>query len=208
VNAVFPLDWRGGSLDAAIDDVEAWYAAHGLSPRFKMTDGAIAPPDLRATLIARGYTEAYPTLVMTMPARAVEPSGAVEFSDAMPAAFDAALQIMSRDASEYDERVNIARRAPQPASFAITQRGGEVASIGMTVVSEGLAGIFLMRTMPNARRQGLARIVLGALTNRAVALGAHTMFLQVDADNAPAIALYQSAGFATLTRYYFLKKAA
>ncbi|MEJ0060719.1 MAG: GNAT family N-acetyltransferase [Terricaulis sp.] len=208
VNAVFPLDWRGASLHAAIDDVEAWYAAHHLPPRFKMTDGAIAPDNLREALLERGYTEAYPTLVMTMPACAAETRADVDLSDAMPPAFDAALQAMSRDAAEYDERVIIARRAPQPRCFAIARRDNEVASIGMTVVSEALAGIFLMRTMPHARRQGLARLVLDALANRAKALGARTLFLQVDADNAPAIALYESAGFATLTRYYFLKKAA
>ena len=34
------------TLDAAITDVEAWYAARELPPRFKLTDGAFAPDDL------------------------------------------------------------------------------------------------------------------------------------------------------------------
>ena len=45
VNAVWPLSWTGNDVEGAIDNVEAWYAARGLPPRFKLTDSAFAPRD-------------------------------------------------------------------------------------------------------------------------------------------------------------------
>ena len=69
-----------------------------------------------------------------------------------------------------------------------------------------LAGIFLMRTAPEARRQGLARGILTALLARSAEWGVRTAFLQVEADNASAIALYKSEGFSALSTYRFWRK--
>mgnify|MGYP006969452270 CR=1 FL=1 len=33
VNAVWPLDWKGADVEAAIDRAEAWYEARNLPPR-------------------------------------------------------------------------------------------------------------------------------------------------------------------------------
>ncbi len=54
VNAAWPLTWTGDDIDAAIGDVEAWYAARNLPPRFKLTDNAFAPNDLPRCVSARG----------------------------------------------------------------------------------------------------------------------------------------------------------
>jgi GNAT superfamily N-acetyltransferase len=60
--------------------------------------------------------------------------------------------------------------------------------------------------MPEARRQGHAIQILRALTQWARDNGATDAFLQVDAGNAPAIALYECEGFTTLTTYRFWRK--
>lgn len=206
VNAVWPIEWTGSSLDAAIDDAEAWYAERGLPPRFKLTDGAYAPHTLPERLAQRGYECVMPTLIMTA---AVTPRAApshVIVSAHMPEAFDAALRDTAKNAAEYDERRNIAARAPAPTAFAVIERDGRAAAIGMSAASGDLAGIFLMRTAPAARRQGLARGVLAALLAQCAHWGARTAFLQVDADNAPAIALYERERFAALTTYRFWRK--
>lgn len=207
VNAVWPLDWKGVSLDDAIGDVEDWYAARNLPPRFKLTDGAIEPPELPDALARRGYEAVNPTLVMIAPVGQIEAPTDVEISATLPDEFDAALRETARDASEYDERHSIALRAPAPAAFAMVRREGRVAAIGMSAASGDFAGVFLMRTIPEARRQGLGRRVLAALQAHAARREMAGLFLQVDADNAPAIALYESAGFSALTTYRFWRKA-
>lgn len=206
VNAVWPLAWTGGDVPAAIKDAEAWYAARGLPPRFKLTDGAFAPDNLGRVLARRGYEPVMPTLVMTAPLTARDAPVEVALSAAMPSAFDAVIRETSKTESEYDERHSIAMRAPQPAAFATLERDGRIAAIGMIAAANGLAGVFLMRTAPHARRQGLARRILAALLAQAHRWRARTAFLQVDEDNTPAIALYESEGFTRLSTYRFWRK--
>jgi GNAT superfamily N-acetyltransferase len=222
VNAAWPIGWTGEvAVDDAIDAVEAWYSAHGLPPRFKLTGAAVAPDHLPDALARRGYAPTMHTLVMTMRLEAVTPflplkgggregvlrAHGVELSAAMAPAFDAVLVGSTPDPAELEERRSIALRAPKPATFAVLPIDGRAAAIGMSALADDLAGIFLMRTIPEARRQGCARRVLSALLGWAGAQGAANAFLQVEADNAAAVALYERAGFSALTSYRFWRKA-
>lgn len=209
VNAAWPLGWRGCDLDAAIADVEAWYAARGLPPRFKLTDGGFAPDALPERLAARGYEAVMPTLVMTRALPATSASHErVTIAPELPPLFDQALRESTKNADDLEERRSIARRLPEPAAFAVRETEGGAAAVGASAIAGALAGVFLMRTVPEARRQGHARHVLRALLAWARREGATYAFLQVDADNAPAIALYAREGFDTLTTYRFWRKRA
>ena len=206
VDAAWPLSWTGGDVDAAIDDVEAWYAARSLPPRFKLTDDAFAPAHLPDALARRGYEPVMPTLIMTAPlAPRAAPDG-VTLSAALSAIFDATIRETSKDDAEYDERLSIAQRAPPPAVFAAIEQAGRVVSIGMSAATGDYAGVFLMRTRPEARRQGHAQRILRALLSRAADWGARMAFLQVDADNTPAVTLYEREGFSRLATYRFWRR--
>jgi len=208
VNAVWPLNLPRGDVERAIDAAEDWYAARKLQPRFKLTDGATAPDDLAARLARRGYINAAPTLVML--ARLSGERGAydaVELAPAPPPAFDRALEASATSAPDLAERRGIAARVPSPAAFGSRAHDGRVAAVGACVVTDNLAGIYLMRTVPEARRQGHARHLLRALLHWAAKTqDAHWAFLQVDADNTPAISLYEREGFEALTTYQYWKK--
>jgi len=207
VNAVWPLDWNGGDVDAAIDRAEAWYAARNLPPRFKLTDGAFAPLDLPERLARRGYEAVMPTLVMTAELQAISQDfGGVTLSPTMPEAFDRALRESTKDPDDLEERRSIAQRLPRPCAFAVREHEGRALAVGASAVADALAGIFLMRTVPDARRQGHALHVLRALLAWAAQNGATSAFLQVDADNAPAVALYEREGFTRLAMYRFWRK--
>ncbi|ANP45189.1 GNAT family N-acetyltransferase [Candidatus Viadribacter manganicus] len=206
VNAAWPLDWRGGDLDAGIDDIEAWYVARNLPPRFKITEGACEPSNLSARLAERGYECVMPTLVMTAPVCAISPQEDVKLYTALPPAFDAVIRETSKDDAEYDERLSIALRAPQPAVFAVIEHEGRPVAIGMSAAAGELAGVFLMRTAPEARRRGLARRIFRALMARCSEWKVQTAFLQVEDNNANAIGLYESEGFTRLTSYSFWRK--
>jgi [ribosomal protein S18]-alanine N-acetyltransferase len=62
------------------------------------------------------------------------------------------------------------------------------------------AEVLTLATVPAARRQGLARAALVALTAGAARAGAVRMFLEVAEDNLAAIALYHSCGFLQVGR--------
>ncbi len=58
------------------------------------------------------------------------------------------------------------------------------------------AEVLTLATHPARRRHGLARTALAHFCASAAAAGAVSVFLEVAADNAAALALYHSAGFA------------
>jgi [ribosomal protein S18]-alanine N-acetyltransferase len=66
------------------------------------------------------------------------------------------------------------------------------------ILQETEAEILTLGVARAARRRGIGRVLLEDLFARARALGASGVVLEVAADNAPALALYESAGFRTV----------
>ncbi len=207
INACWPLGAPDREPEAALDAVEAWYAARGLPPRFKLTDGVTAPADLAEQLAARGYTATKETLVMLGPTGGKGDS-AVRVAKTPDAAFEAVFTATAGDPEDGRERIEALARIPAPARFARLDVDGAPAAIGASAIGGGYAGIFGMRTAPDHRRKGLARRVLRGLLAQATALGAEYAWLQVEADNAPAIALYADEGFAAAYRYRYWARQA
>jgi GNAT superfamily N-acetyltransferase len=92
---------------------------------------------------------------------------------------------------------------PPPAAFAIAELEGRAAGVGLAVCERGWSGVFCMATEPAARRRGVARAILRALTEWSRAQDASGLYLQVECDNAPARALYAAMGFARSHGYHF-----
>lgn len=202
INACWPLGAPDRNVDEAIAAVEAWLQTRGLPPRFKLTDGVFAPADLDHRLAARGYAPTKETLVMLGPTGG-QGSDLVVVSTTPDDAFEAVFTATAGDPEDGRERLETLRRIPAPARFARLDVDGGPAAIGASAISGDVAGIFGMRTAPAHRRQGLARLVLRALLAEASTLGAERAWLQVEADNAPAIALYADEGFEPAYRYRY-----
>lgn len=79
--------------------------------------------------------------------------------------------------------------------FLVAERDGQaVGYVGcQTVLDEGY--ITNVAVSPDARRQGIARALIVKLTDEARAAGLAFATLEVRVSNAPAIALYEGAGF-------------
>jgi ribosomal-protein-alanine N-acetyltransferase len=96
---------------------------------------------------------------------------------------------------------------PPPEAWSETVLAGLLAQPGCFGLLHPAGGMVLARTAgdeaeiltlavaPTARRRGIGAALLGATRDRAAARGATALFLEVAADNAPARALYASAGF-------------
>lgn len=77
--------------------------------------------------------------------------------------------------------------------------GGLLGWAGVMVVGDS-AEILTVGVVPDARRRGVARALIAALLDEAVRRGAREVFLEVRVDNAAALALYESEGFARVGR--------
>jgi ribosomal-protein-alanine N-acetyltransferase len=88
-----------------------------------------------------------------------------------------------------------------PGTFATGD--DRVVAMGRVILDE--AELLTIATHPGHRRLGLGRAALEAFESEARARGATIAHLEVAADNAPALALYESAGYARtgLRRGYY-----
>ncbi len=81
--------------------------------------------------------------------------------------------------------------SPLAKRHAVVRAGGRVVCTAQIAVDGELAGVFDVITAPDARRQGYATLACASLLSWAWQHGAHAAYLQVSADNAPAIASYR-----------------
>jgi predicted GNAT family acetyltransferase len=81
--------------------------------------------------------------------------------------------------------------------------GAGPVAIGRCVVDGAWAGFSAVEAVPEQRRRGLATLVMAALAARAAEEGAGGAYLQVEADNSAARALYDRLGFTTSHTYHY-----
>ncbi len=77
--------------------------------------------------------------------------------------------------------------------FCFIEETPDALAVGRVIVDE--AELLTIAVHPAQRKQGQGRALLARFLATARARGAQTAFLEVAADNAAAIALYQNAGF-------------
>jgi hypothetical protein len=90
--------------------------------------------------------------------------------------------------------------ADNVAAF-IAYLDGEPVSIAMTIVSHGVAGIYWVGSLEQARGRGLGRATTVAATNAGLALGADTASLQASPMGKP---IYAEMGYETIFDYRLL----
>nr|WP_324612904.1 GNAT family N-acetyltransferase [Streptomyces sp. SBT349] len=185
-----------------LDRIAAWYAARGLPARLQLGEGQ---ETLAAELDGRGWGADGHTMVRV--------AALAPLADRAP-----------------DERVNVGetlteewlrgwpRAGDAPATAARVLAGGPrvlfalvpgdagdagAAAVGRCVVDGRWAGYAAMRVDPAHRRTGLATAVMAELARAALVCGASAAYLQVEADNAAAGALYAGLGFVNHHAYHY-----
>jgi len=88
----------------------------------------------------------------------------------------------------------IAALLDSPGTLAL-QSSGDRKGFVMVRALAGEAEILTLAVAPEGRRQGQARALMQAAIVQALARQAETLFLEVAADNAAALGLYEGLGF-------------
>jgi GNAT superfamily N-acetyltransferase len=204
-NSVWPLEWRNEqTLDNMLERCAAFATTHAIPLAFKLADGGYAPTELPHRLAALGFAPSMETLVMTRPlATVTAPERDIALPLRLADDFANVLRKAAPSHEDYAERLSIIKRMREGSIFPLLRVDGEAAAIGIGAQSGTTAGLYAMRTAPNMRRRGLARDLVRSICAWAKANGATLAFLQVEADNAPAVALYESEGFTIAYRYHY-----
>jgi len=93
--------------------------------------------------------------------------------------------------------------APLALHALLARVDGRTIACCQVAIDDGLAGIYDMMTVDDCRGRGLGTAVLRALLQWAKERGAMHAFLQVNADNEAALAVYRRFGFATTYTYHY-----
>jgi GNAT superfamily N-acetyltransferase len=199
----------GSSLPLAgkIDYCEGVYARHGLPTLFRMTPFS-QPRELDRTLAERGY-EAFgetfvQTLVLDRPPEPPDHAGDVVVEAPDTEAFVTAVNSL-RNATRQQCEAHRERlvNSPLDKRYAVVRAAGRVVCTAQVAIEGPLVGIFDVITAPDARGKGYATLACASLLSWAWQHGANAAYLQVSADNAPAVAAYRKFGFATAYTYHY-----
>jgi GNAT superfamily N-acetyltransferase len=216
-NSVLPLGDPGMPFEAAVETVSAWYAERALPVKFQTVVGDA----LDARFAALGWGVTAEAIFRTGRLAAMRdrldgvPTDAVEVVDRVD---DAWMSLYRRTGGAVTPAVRHVIAGPPGTLFALIREPGtgKPIAIGRCALDLGagadpglgrrLAGFAAVEVAKSHRRQGLARMLMRALTDRALAAGAVTAWLQVEPDNAPARALYDSLGFSDHHRYHYRRE--
>jgi ribosomal protein S18 acetylase RimI-like enzyme len=186
-----------------------FYAAARLPAVFRMLPFS-QPAGLDRWLDDHGFLPFEPTRVLqTMLADGAKPAA----TDAAVALVEAtvwvplAAPLLGTEAEALPRLIERTASYLLPQAGALIRRDGEVVACGLVKVEGDHAGLFVVHTAPAWRGRGLGRAVVAALLAEARRRGATTAYLQVTADNAPALALYRHFGFSASHEYWYRARA-
>jgi len=193
-------------VDRKIAHCERVYAARELPTLFRITPFAI-PSDLDDALARGGYVVFQPTHVQV--ATLDRPPDLVADMDmelAAPPIAEFVDEVAALRASSAEQRAaHLERLARTPLSTRalVVRRDGRTVGCGQIALDGDLAGVYDMVTDAACRRRGVATAIVSELLSWAWQHGASSAYLQVDAANAPALAVYRRFGFATAYTYHY-----
>ncbi|WP_429194099.1 GNAT family N-acetyltransferase [Kitasatospora sp. MAP12-15] len=208
-NSVQALGDPGRPLSEAMAQVRQWYAARGLPAVFEVCSPG-SPDELTAELAKLGAGLS-PTLVRTAPLAPLTRLGRsperVRLSRTAGPGWLAAYRRSAGDPAVDRAALQVLHGGPSVwfATVPGDDPAGLPAAIGRCVIDGSWACFGAIEVRPDLRRQGLAGTVMAVLAARAAEEGATGGYLQVEAENAGAIALYDGLGFTTSHTYHYAR---
>lgn len=203
-NSVNPLYPSEMAVRDKIDYCEEIYKAQGQATVFKLTP--LTFESLDNILDAKRYEKIKPTNVMIKQiAPQAEPDSVVTVTDKIGEVWQKNYFRLNGidDASKIVAAKIIQENILNKTLCASIVENGTIIACGLCVVEREYAGLYDIVVDVNYRGKGFGYAICRALLNNAAKIGATTAYLQVIADNTPAVALYNRLGFADCYQYWY-----
>lgn len=194
-------------LDELLARAQAAFRAAGLPFIVRITPFT-QPAHLDATLASRGYRRFDDTRVMLRgnaapPGASGLPRG-LSFERPGHGAFAEAVgSLRGSSLAQRQAHAERLRSAPVPYAGLLLKRDGELVACGQIALEDELVGLYDVYTAVGERRRGHAARLCVELLRIGAESGARIAYLQVDADNTAARALYRRLGFADAYAYHY-----
>ena len=200
--------WFGSTLpvEAKIDRCREVYGRHALPLLFRITP-FVQPATLDAVLEARGYRRFDDTLVQVCALDAPPAPVDVDRLSIGTLPVDAFVEAVgeARGSTASQRAAHLERLAQSPLDVrpVVARLDGDVVGGGIVSVEGDVAGLFDIFTSASVQRRGIGTAIVARLLAEGWQRGARDAYLQVNEDNAPALAVYRKFGFVTRYRYHY-----
>jgi ribosomal protein S18 acetylase RimI-like enzyme len=196
------------TLDEKLALCQAVYRQAGLRMLLRITPFS-RPPGLDVALAARGYERIEDTRVMVCrslaPLKEEDPPEGSVFETVSSKAYAHIVgEFRGTPHSEQHAHAERLLNSPVPYRGMLLRRGdGTVLACGQTALEDDMVGLYDVFTACGSRGQGLACLLCSHLLAHARRQGASVGYLQVDAQNHAARAVYRRLGFVDAYSYHY-----
>lgn len=204
INAIAP---GHRPLAHKLDDCAGLYRDAGLPMIVRLTPFS-EPDTLDRDLEGLGWARFGETHVMWLPSLAAAPAGVppagIVAVAVGPTAFAAAVgRLRGSPPEQVDAHAQRLAASPVDHRGQVWRCGAELVACGQFAREGRWVGLYDIVVAPAHRHRGIGRGLCTSLLREASAQGADAAYLQVDAGNAPARALYRRLGFADGYAYHY-----
>ncbi len=205
LNSINPLD-PSDTRDIAVrlEKAAKRFSDYGRPLLVRQTP--LTPPRLVAFMDEAGWADTGETIVMMADLATLPREEVVEHLPSRDVGrfVDARLRVSGDDAAlkpGLTEIINAIK--PETGLFIFEEAGFGSTAVALVVHDNDLAGILQLGVVAERRGKGLGGAILTAALRWARLRGARHAWVQVEAENAPALALYRGADFQEIYRYSY-----
>ena len=204
-NSATVLQQQKGNFSSLVKQCEHYYQKKGLPCTFRIPSFS-QNEALDNYLEHKSYTLLDHSLVMHKPIEKQSLS-TINFQLRTPEQWiDSFCRLNSIDINNQHHHLKILNRIKDKMLLAVLVEHGQEVACGIAVISNGYCGIFDIFSHKNFRKLGHATKLINGLLNWAISNGATHSYIQVVANNQPAINLYKKLGYKTCYEYHYRMK--
>lgn len=209
LNSLNPLDPSDtANIAVRLEKAARRFADYGRPLTVRQTP--LTPLPLVSHMDEQGWSSLAETIVMRVDLTVSDPGDGMDHLPIRDVGrfVDARLSVSGEDVflkAGLSEIINAIK--PERGMFLFEDAKSGPEAVCLAVQDNDMAGILQMIVRKDLRRQGIGAAILGTSLRWARLRGAKTAWLQVEADNAPAIAMYRTFGFGDVYRYTYRRPA-